>query len=90
MKKSSVHVVPAAGGWAVQSKVGQQATTVYSSKDEAVTAARNKATSPASVLVRTVTGQILRPPEIKPSHDPEMMRSAVLQAVKKKGLVSRS
>lgn len=84
MKKSSVYVVPATGGWAVQSKIGRQETKVYRSKEEAVTAARNSAPPRSDVVVRTSAGQILRPPQVRTSRNAESMRQAVSQTVQKK------
>lgn len=89
MKKSSVYVVPASGGWAVQSKIGRQATTVYRSKEEAVTAARKAAPPQSEVVVQTSAGQILRPPKVRTSRDVESMRAAVLQTVKKANMPSK-
>jgi hypothetical protein len=83
--KAYLQVVPASEGrWAVHSTVGRQSTTVYASKEEAVTAARNVAQAESRVIVKTSAGQILRPPSVKTSRDIASMRAAVLQSLKKK------
>lgn len=70
------------GAWAVTFSQGtQRPEAVFKSKADAVTNARSKV-PPGKVIVHTSTGQILRPPVVKPSRAPNVMRKAVLEAVR--------
>lgn len=70
------------GAWAVTFSQGmQRPEAVFRSKADAVVNARTRV-SPGKVIVHTSTGQILRPPVVKPSRPPNIMRKAVLEVVR--------
>jgi hypothetical protein len=69
------------GAWAVTSSQGtQNPLATFKSKADAVTKARSIAPA-GKIVIHTSTGQILRPPLVKPSKAPSIMRAAVLSVV---------
>lgn len=81
--KNKVHVVSQGGKWALTNSAGRETVTgVYSTKSEALSAARSSPRT-SKVVVHTSTGQIIRTPDVKTTRDEKVMRTAVANAVQR-------
>jgi hypothetical protein len=83
MMKSKVHVLPQDGKWKLSRSPGAQTVIgIYDTKSEAISAAL-KAPQLGELIIHTATGQIFREPDVKTTGDKNVMRQAVLNAVKR-------
>lgn len=81
--KSKVHVIHQGGKWALSKSPSPLGIIdTYDTKWEAISAAR-KSPQLGELIIHTATGQIIREPDVKTSRDKNLMREAVLNAVKR-------
>lgn len=87
MSKKSYHVVPYSDRWAVRQEGSTHVSSVYSTKREAIDAARSHA---GDLVIHGPTGQIFQKITVSGELSPDRIRSAVRTVSGKRSTTGRT
>jgi hypothetical protein len=87
MSKKSYHVVPYSDRWAVRQEGSTRISSVFSTKREAIDAARSHA---GDLIIHGPTGQIFQKITVSGELSPDLIRKAVRTVSGKRSMTGRS